>query len=77
LKNTVLTAPAIFPDRSAQEKFDGKLGKVAMPLRAALTGRTASPSIFEAAAILGQEETCARIRASLNIDANNKVSMSN
>ena len=40
---------------------DGKLGKVAMPLRAALTGTTVSPSIFHAAEILGREETLARI----------------
>lgn len=46
---------------------DGKLGKVAMPLRAALTGTTVSPSIFHAAAILGKEESCARIQAALGI----------
>jgi glutamyl-tRNA synthetase len=40
---------------------DGKLGKVAMPLRAALTGTTVSPSIFHAAEILGKEETLKRI----------------
>lgn len=45
---------------------DGKLGKVAMPLRAALTGTTVSPSIFHAAEILGREETSARIQAALN-----------
>jgi glutamyl-tRNA synthetase len=49
----------------AQAHKDGKLGKVAMPLRAALTGTTVSPSIFHAAEILGQDETCARIRAAL------------
>lgn len=40
---------------------DGKLGKVAMPLRAALTGTTVSPSIFHAAEILGQKETVNRL----------------
>lgn len=49
----------------ADSKAEGKLGKVAMPLRAAITGTTVSPSIFEACAILGQEETCARIRFAL------------
>ncbi|MCB9991440.1 MAG: glutamate--tRNA ligase [Rhodospirillales bacterium] len=44
---------------------DGKLGKVAMPLRAALTGTTVSPSIFHAAEILGQEETTARLAFAL------------
>ena len=50
----------------ADAKMDGKLGKVAMPLRAALTGTTVSPSIFHAAEILGKDETCARIRAALD-----------
>jgi glutamyl-tRNA synthetase len=38
-----------------------KLGKVAQPLRAALTGRAASPGIFDVLAILGREESLARI----------------
>ena len=38
-----------------------KLGQVAQPLRAALTGSTASPGIFEVMAVLGREETLARI----------------
>lgn len=41
----------------------GKLGKIMMPLRAALTGRDKSPSLFHAAEILGKEETLARLRA--------------
>lgn len=45
---------------------DGKLGKVAMPLRAALTGTTVSPSVFKAAEILGREETLSRIQNALN-----------
>lgn len=45
----------------ASEKKDGKLGKVAMPLRAAITGTTASPSVFHAAEILGKEEVCLRL----------------
>lgn len=40
---------------------DLKLGKVAMPLRAAITGTTNSPSIFHVAEILGKEETLARL----------------
>jgi glutamyl-tRNA synthetase len=39
-----------------------KLGAVAQPLRAALTGRTASPGIFDVLAILGREESLGRIR---------------
>jgi glutamyl-tRNA synthetase len=38
-----------------------KLGKIAQPLRAALTGSTVSPGIFEVAAVLGREETLGRI----------------
>jgi len=38
-----------------------KLGEVAQPLRAALTGSTASPGIFEVMAVLGREEALARI----------------
>lgn len=39
------------------------LGKVAQPLRAALTGRTASPGIFDVMLVLGREETLARANA--------------
>jgi glutamyl-tRNA synthetase len=38
-----------------------KLGAVAQPLRAALTGATVSPGIFEVMAALGRDETLARI----------------
>ena len=38
-----------------------KLGAVAQPLRAALTGRTTSPGIFEVLAVLGKAESLARI----------------
>lgn len=40
---------------------DLKLGAVAQPLRAALTGSGASPGIFEVAAILGRDEALGRI----------------
>jgi glutamyl-tRNA synthetase len=39
-----------------------KLGQVAQPLRAALTGRAVSPPVFDVMAVLGREETLARIR---------------
>ncbi len=42
-----------------------KLGAVAQPLRASLTGSTVSPGIFEVAAILGRDETIGRIRDAL------------
>ena len=38
-----------------------KLGKVAQPLRAALTGSTVSPGIFDVLGVLGREESLARI----------------
>ena len=38
-----------------------KLGDVAQPLRAALTGSLASPGIFEVMAVLGREESLARL----------------
>jgi glutamyl-tRNA synthetase len=41
------------------------LGKVAQPLRAALTGRTTSPGIFDVLLLLGKEESLARIADAL------------
>src|SRR5262249_33443348 len=38
-----------------------KLGSAAQPLRAALTGRAASPSIFDVLHVLGRRESLARI----------------
>ena len=38
-----------------------KLGKVAQPLRAALTGRSTSPGIFDVLVVLGREESLGRI----------------
>jgi glutamyl-tRNA synthetase len=40
-----------------------KLGQAAQPLRAALTGRTVSPPIFEMLQILGKEESLVRLSA--------------
>ncbi|MEM8849768.1 MAG: glutamate--tRNA ligase [Pseudomonadota bacterium] len=37
------------------------LGKLAAPLRAALAGRTATPSVFDMMLVLGRDETLARI----------------
>jgi glutamyl-tRNA synthetase len=42
------------------------LGKLAQPLRAALTGQTTSPGIFDVLALLGKEESLARIDAQSN-----------
>ncbi|SDR06856.1 glutamate--tRNA ligase [Pseudovibrio sp. Tun.PSC04-5.I4] len=48
--------------REVAEAEELKLGKVAQPLRAALTGRGTSPGIFDVLEVLGKEESCARIR---------------
>jgi len=48
--------------RRYAEEAGLKLGKVAQPLRAALTGRTTSPGIFDVLEVLGREESLARIR---------------
>ena len=45
-------------------RHDTKLGKLAGPLRAALAGRSVSPSIFDMMLVLGRDETCARLTES-------------
>jgi glutamyl-tRNA synthetase len=47
--------------RAFAEANNLKLGAVAQPLRAALTGRTTSPGIFDVLAVLGREECLARL----------------
>ena len=42
-----------------------KLGKIAQPVRVALTGRTASPGIFEIIAILGKERVIPRLHKAI------------
>ncbi|MBK3772948.1 glutamate--tRNA ligase [Azospirillum aestuarii] len=48
--------------RAFAEERGEKLGKIAQPLRAALTGSTVSPPIFEVAELLGRTETLARMK---------------
>lgn len=48
--------------KSIAESEGVKLGKVMMPLRAALTGSTSSPSLFHAIEILGRDEVLKRIQ---------------
>ena len=56
-------APALEAEvRAVAEASGAKLGKVAQPLRAALTGKAVSPPVFDVMAVLGREETLARIR---------------
>ncbi|MEO8722720.1 MAG: glutamate--tRNA ligase [Sphingobium sp.] len=47
--------------RAVAEAADMGLGKIAQPLRAALTGRTTSPGIFDVLFLLGREETLNRL----------------
>jgi glutamyl-tRNA synthetase len=47
--------------RTFAEEKGLKLGAVAQPLRAALTGRTTSPGVFDVLAVLGRDESLARI----------------
>ena len=46
---------------SVAESFGVKFGKVASPIRSALSGQTKSPSVFDMMLILGRDETIARI----------------
>jgi glutamyl-tRNA synthetase len=47
--------------RQVAEEAGVKLGQVAQPLRAALTGRRTSPGIFDVLVLLGRDESLARI----------------
>ena len=47
--------------RAYAEESGAKLGGVAQPLRAALTGRSTSPGIFDVLTVLGREESLWRI----------------
>jgi len=55
-RDTLETVVADFTTR-----HDTKLGKIAQPLRAALAGRTVSPSVFDMMYVLGRDETLARL----------------
>jgi glutamyl-tRNA synthetase len=48
--------------RGFAERRGVKLGGVAQPLRAALTGRTTSPPIFDVLVVLGKDESLGRLR---------------
>ena len=42
-----------------------KLGKLAQPVRVALTGTTVSPGIYDVILLLGKDETLARLKQAL------------
>jgi glutamyl-tRNA synthetase len=48
--------------RAFAEENGAKLGRVAQPLRVALTGKSISPPVFDVMAVLGRDEALARIR---------------
>jgi glutamyl-tRNA synthetase len=54
--------------RGFAEREELSLGKVAQPLRVALSGRTISPSVFDMMEILGREESLARLEDCLVAD---------
>src|SRR5262249_20935454 len=62
LPNFDAEAVSAFLNRFAEQR-SLKLGKVAQPLRSALTGSTVSPGIFEVIAILGKDRVIRRIQA--------------
>ena len=47
--------------REYAEELGAKLGQIAQPLRAAMTGRATSPGIFDVLAVLGREESLGRL----------------
>lgn len=49
--------------RGLSEQLDMGFGKVAQPVRVAVTGTTVSPPLFESLVLLGRERTLARLRA--------------
>ena len=58
------TAPALEEAVKGFAQASGvRLGAIAQPLRAALTGSTTSPGIFDVLAVLGREESLARVAA--------------
>jgi glutamyl-tRNA synthetase len=64
LEATDWSGPALEAAARAQAEAGGlKLGQVAQPLRAALTGKGVSPPLFEMLALLGREESLIRLRA--------------
>ena len=53
------------------ERQELKMGKIAQPLRVALTGRTVSPGIYEVMALLGKDRTLQRIRTGVQLALKN------
>ncbi|MDJ0781322.1 MAG: glutamate--tRNA ligase [Desulfosarcinaceae bacterium] len=68
-----LKASESFEEKALEQVFTAvmaetglKLGKIAQPVRVALTGTTVSPGIFEVIAVLGRERVITRLTAALS-----------
>jgi glutamyl-tRNA synthetase len=59
--------------KAMAEELGLGLGKLAQPLRAALTGQTTSPGIFDVLVLLGRDESLARIEAQAGAPAGSQV----
>jgi glutamyl-tRNA synthetase len=55
--------------RDLARDMEAGLGKVAQPVRVSLTGRTASPGVFEVMAILGRDTVLARLERGIDLAA--------
>jgi glutamyl-tRNA synthetase len=68
------TATGLESDLKAYaEELGIGLGKLAQPMRAALTGTTTSPGIFDVLVLLGREESLARLDAQATADAGQRA----
>jgi glutamyl-tRNA synthetase len=68
LEGTDWTGKALEAAARAFADAEGlKLGQVAQPMRAALTGKVASPPLFEMMEVLGRQESLVRLRACTNM----------
>jgi len=56
------------------EERELKLGKIAQPVRVALTGGTVSPGIFEVMEILGKDEVIKRLNSAISVIPDEEVS---
>ncbi|MBF0541045.1 MAG: glutamate--tRNA ligase [Nitrospirae bacterium] len=82
LLNSVITSLKELKDFSAASieklfidlmaKHDVKLGKLAQPIRVALTGNTVSPGIYEVLELLGKEISINRIQKAINSISNSE-----
>ncbi len=51
--------------KEVTEQAEMKLGKLAQPVRAALTGKKESPGIYDVILLLGRERTLSRLKAAV------------